>query len=224
MDTATKRVDAFRSPLDQAISLKTGMMPSSPAPTMQEIGQNGIFSDKFAPVSVKNPVQPTATSSLPAPAPIAPPVTVAPQPATEMHLFSDEAEAFQNMMADGNTKAESEAMIQARRRDLAKEKGVNLSLTETEKAGLTKMTQDGIDTATALDFLKQQREAENEALPLTSKIGKAGVGLGVGALTTTGKVVNNLLDFVVEPITGYAGFGEEAKKYEEAQKISENTP
>lgn len=206
-------------------------MPDAPSPTMQEIAQNGLFADKYAPVSVRTPVQapaiPNMGSALAtmAQTSAAPVELAAPQqPTTNMHLFSDESQAFQKMLSDGNTKAESEAMLQARRRDIAKEKGVNLSLTDPEKAGLLKMTQDGLDTTTALDFLKKQREAENDALPFYSKVGKAGVGLGVGALTTTGKVVNNLLDFAVEPITGYKGFGEEANKYAEAQKISENTP
>ena len=86
------------------------------------------------------------------------------------------------------------------------------------------MVADGVDTESALNMLKQKRQADYEATPFYQKAGQAVVGTGIGALTTAGKVTNNLFDFTAQKLTGYTGFGEEAKKYEEAQKIAENTP
>lgn len=90
MDTASKRVDAFRSPLDQAIAAKTGMIPAPV--TMEEIGKHGLFKPSYDPVSVQQPYQKEN------------PATEAP---TETKLDREGASEYVKLLKDGTDPAQA---------------------------------------------------------------------------------------------------------------------
>lgn len=183
------------------------------APAIQPNIQSALWSVSNAPIESPSPSTQTQSMNNQQAAGIS----------TTMHLFSDEQSALQNMLKDGLSQDEATSLIQQRRRDLAQKMGVDLKLADDEKTGLVNMVNDGLDTKTALNLLKQKRAGDYEKLPEYKKVGQAAVGLWVGALTTAGKTVNNLLDFAIQP-TGYKGFWEEAQKYTEAQKQAESLP
>lgn len=138
---------------------------------------------------------------------------------TTLHLFSDEVQAKQKMLSSGLSEPQADNLIKKRRQDLLG----NTKLTPQEAQWLLKMQADNLDTKTAVDLLQKKREADYGKKGIGEKAFIGATGLATGALTTAGKTTLNFLDFIAKPLTGYTGFGDEAKQYEQAQKVSEWT-
>lgn len=174
-----------------------------PWTSVQKIG-TGFTTPTESTPNIQQSIMPTAQTQNTAPA---------------LHLFSDEVQARQKMISSGLSESQADYLIKKRRQDLLG----NTKLTPQEATGLLKMQADNLDTKTAVDLLQKKREADYQKKGIGEKAFIGATGLATGALTTAGKTTLNFLDFIAKPLTGYTGFWDEAKQYEQAQKVSEWT-
>lgn len=142
----------------------------------------------------------------------------------EMHLFEDEQEKFDNMMANGVEPERAKEAIKAHRTELF---GGDAQISQTEAQKLLKMQAAGIDSKAAVAAIKAGREdyeqknsvgtlfKERKGKELMKKGLEGTLNFAAGNLQTIAQYGGNVLDFATG---GKFGFGEEVSGMMEQNK------
>ena len=193
-----------------------------------QTGQDFISKGKQAIAPVTQPIQKAFTPAIETAKNVIQPITNTMQSMTQKRkptFFSDEQEAYDNMMADSVPEQDAIEAIRSRRLDLL---WGNNDISVVEQQALKSMQADWISAKDAsqalLDHRKSMQEESQkryEAMGTGEKLAKWAVGASLGAVSTIGSSAENILGWGAKKL-GFDALGEDLQKSaQEWKKASE---